>query len=683
MAFIPILPVSAGSPNRAPAALCIPGFRISTNTRALGPFQATPRGRNNTPTTKTLISKIDYNEIGQVLNKHLHSTDSLNFLQNIAYTYNERGWLLSSSAPLFAMNLYYNTLTNKAYNGNIMYQYWGTPGNITKRYLYSYDMLNRLMYGEILLVPSGTITNSEQGIGYDLNGNITKLTHIQSSVTFDNFLYSYSSGGNPTNQLQSINDVSTNNTGLVAGTTNYTYDGNGNELTQTNSTNNQQNKTFTYNLLNLPQTVVANTSTTTTTTLTYTYDATGQKLRRKSTGGNNTTDYVAGIQYDGPTTPALSFIQTEEGKAVPNGTGYDYVYYLGDNLGNTRVTFGTKTGAAVSYQNDDYYPFGLEINNSVLSPKNEYLYNKKELQEETQEYDYGARFYDPVIARWNTIDPLAEKSRRWSPYNYVEDNPIRFIDPDGMMCDCGPGKQANDDRYRPHYQPYIGGKAGKNDFVKLPGKQGGTKWNPNVHSTADAVRLYGKGAQDISGRLMQASSDGPGVYKGDRIYFGFDGPKDWDDIDVGMATGKSIAGSNPHAGDYQGLIDFSDDWGAISAVALTMGWGGGISAGAEALESGGGEALETGIQANKIAGDAFRDEIAGLLQNEGREVSTEVYKWTPFGRRFIDIEVSQGGKVLGGVETKLGSSRYLPAQQAKDAWLYLFEGYPVNVVRGP
>jgi len=431
VAFIPILPVSAGSPNRAPAALCIPGFRISTNTRALGPFQATPRGRNNTPTTKTLISKIDYNEIGQVLNKHLHSTDSLNFLQNIAYTYNERGWLLSSSAPLFAMNLYYNTLTNKAYNGNIMYQYWGTPGNITKRYLYSYDMLNRLMYGEILLVPSGTITNSEQGIGYDLNGNITKLTHIQSSVTFDNFLYSYSSGGNPTNQLQSINDVSTNNTGLVAGTTNYTYDGNGNELTQTNSTNNQQNKTFTYNLLNLPQTVVANTSTTTTTTLTYTYDATGQKLRRKSTGGNNTTDYVAGIQYDGPTTPALSFIQTEEGKAVPNGTGYDYVYYLGDNLGNTRVTFGTKTGAAVSYQNDDYYPFGLEINNSVLSPKNEYLYNKKELQEELTEYDYGARFYDPVIARWNVIDPFAEKSRRWSSYSYGEDNPIKNIDIDG------------------------------------------------------------------------------------------------------------------------------------------------------------------------------------------------------------------------------------------------------------
>ncbi|MDW3195743.1 MAG: RHS repeat-associated core domain-containing protein [Cytophagales bacterium] len=82
---------------------------------------------------------------------------------------------------------------------------------------------------------------------------------------------------------------------------------------------------------------------------------------------------------------------------------------------------------------DSYLPFGLTFNSSATSPENLYNYNGKEDQKETGWLDYGARMYQPDLGRFLQLDLLSEVMRRHSPYNYAFDNPIRFVDPDGMM----------------------------------------------------------------------------------------------------------------------------------------------------------------------------------------------------------------------------------------------------------
>ncbi|MEJ5103880.1 RHS repeat-associated core domain-containing protein [Chryseobacterium sp. MYb328] len=377
------------------------------------------------------------------------------------------------------------------YNGNIAEVDWraveslgANPSTTPKRYGYVYDSLNRLTAGYYQNPMNAGSKENTESLSYDLNGNITNLyrtsviENLNTATVIDNLEYTYLG-----NQAIRIKDHSNNKSGYEGtkgSPIDYDLNGNMTKMFDKNITD------IGYNYLNLPNGIMIG-SDQVNTTIDTKYNAEGTKLRKEykntSIGISNTTwtkeitDYLDGFQYvnrtssDGGgdmeffsipletnfayeqqafsnelvdiTRGALN-LQHPELQFFPTAEGYydyqrkQYIYQYKDHLGNTRISFGRNSiGALEITDANDYYPFGmnhLKTGNAFFgkgSYKN-YKYNGKELQE-TGMYDYGARMYMPDLGRWGVVDPLAETSRRFSTYTYAFNNPIRFIDPDGMQ----------------------------------------------------------------------------------------------------------------------------------------------------------------------------------------------------------------------------------------------------------
>jgi RHS repeat-associated protein len=84
-------------------------------------------------------------------------------------------------------------------------------------------------------------------------------------------------------------------------------------------------------------------------------------------------------------------------------------------------------------QSNHYYPFGMSFTEGSATSQQSYKYNGKELDTERalNLYDYSARYMNPVLGWFNTVDPMAEKYYEINPYAYCGNSPVNRIDPKG------------------------------------------------------------------------------------------------------------------------------------------------------------------------------------------------------------------------------------------------------------
>ena len=151
--------------------------------------------------------------------------------------------------------------------------------------------------------------------------------------------------------------------------------------------------------------------------------------------GEDNNDYVDGKGFccnDGSLEAAQSRVMARAMKNnFQEGDSYEKMqfYYHPDHLGSS--SYITNLDGEV-VQHIEYVPFGevfVEERNNIWNTP--YLFNAKEFDEETGLYYYGARYYEPRLSLWMSVDPLQEKYPNISTYCYAANNPIKFIDSDG------------------------------------------------------------------------------------------------------------------------------------------------------------------------------------------------------------------------------------------------------------
>ena len=387
----------------------------------------TTKHKLNTNEEVTLVENT-YDDLGRIKSSKRHGNSAL----TTNYTYNVRSWMKTlTTDTLFNQTLHYNDSyggSRACYNGNISAMSWKAAGDTgVHGYRFSYDEMSRLTAAGYLWngFPSA---NYDTSYTYNRQSNLTSLrrngrTGTSSYGLIDDLTLTLD--GNWLTRVDDAATASAYNNGFefkdaVKQDNEYTYDKNGNMTKDLN----KKITDIQYNCLNSPSKVTFQDGS----TITYTYAVNGTKLRTVHTIGDttSTTDYCGNVIYENG---VQKLLLTDAGYVTLSDKKYHY--YLQDHQGNNRVVVD-QTGQKEEVNH--YYPFGGTFASAEKSIQ-PYKYNGKELDTKNglNWYDYGARYYDVAIGRWNAVDPMAEMYYSWSPYAYCVDSPTNYVDPTGCF----------------------------------------------------------------------------------------------------------------------------------------------------------------------------------------------------------------------------------------------------------
>lgn len=413
---------------------------------------------------EVMFSEYAYDDIGRFRQKMIH-----NYSDDVIHTYNVRNWPTKIESQGFTEYLYYNKCDldipnpfESCYNGNIARSVRTSNGD-TYPFSYYYDYLNRLKaaYGYNEKDPEYS-----EDVEYDANGNLTSICR-ESLTVYINFNQFEFKG----NQLLKASGrylapqwfygpdwQRFNGEDPVQ----YRYDKNGNMTYDVHS----RIVDIKYNVLNLPDTVVFSNGK----EIRNTYDAAGHKLRSTyvtplltalvPNAGTLTAnamqfatsrmvsvsidDYCGNYLYkngvnnnDFRSAGKLEQVLTPEGYLSDIGGDLKYNYFRKDHLGSTCevISFTASNGTRKTEQVNWFYPSGVHFQDGVNTSAQAFKFTGKEFigMHYLNQYDFTARYYNPSLMRFTTMDPMAEKYYDVSPYAYCNNNPIRFVDPDGKQ----------------------------------------------------------------------------------------------------------------------------------------------------------------------------------------------------------------------------------------------------------